>query len=492
MNKAIIIGAGIAGIATAIRLTIKGYRVVVFEANSYAGGKLSEIGNAGFRFDAGPSLFTMPQYIDELFKLAGKDPRAYFNYRKLPLVCKYFYEDGTEINAFADPQAFAEEIAAKTSDPAAKVQSFLNKSQEIYDITNHIFLEKSLHRISSFLSWKVLWSILRFRRIDPFRTMANANAAWFSDSKTQRFFNRYATYNGSDPYQAPATLNVIPHLEQHFGAYFPEGGMYAIVRSMLRLAEECGVQFRYDAKVDEILIKDRKAIGISVNRTLEFADLIVSNTDVHFTYKHLLKGFKMPAKVEKQERSSSALIFYWGISRQFPALDLHNIFFSENYQQEFEAIWKEKTISNDPTVYVNISSKLRPEDAPEGMENWFVMINVPSNSGQSWDELIAQSRRAIVAKLSRILKVDIDPLIVSEEILDPRSIEQRTSSYQGSLYGTSSNNQFAAFLRHANFSSRISRLYFTGGSVHPGGGIPLALLSARIVANLIPNAIPVK
>ena len=209
--------------------------------------------------------------------------------------------------------------------------------------------------------------------------------------------------------------------------------------------------------------------------------------DVWFTYHKLLSQYTQyqPKKVLEQERSSSALIFYWGIKKQFPELDLHNIFFSSDYRVEFEHIWQKKTIYDDPTVYVNISSKLKSDDAPPGCENWFVMINVPSNKGQDWDQLIADARANILKKLSRILKVDIAELIISEAILEPRSIESRTSSYQGSIYGTSSNSRYAAFLRHANRSSKIKNLYFCGGSVHPGGGIPLCLLSAKIVSEMV-------
>ena len=485
MPKSIIIGAGIAGIATAIRLRVKGFEVEIFEANNYPGGKLSQIELNGFRYDAGPSLLTMPQYVDELFKLAGKDSKNYFNYKKLDTICKYFFEDGTQLNAWADADKFANEIESKTTDMASSVRDYLKKSATIYDITNHIFLEKSLHKASNYLNLKTIDSILKFPKIDPFRTMNEANQSSFRDSKTQRLFNRYATYNGSDPYQAPATLNIIPHLEYHFGAYFPSGGMISITDSLVKLAENIGVKFNYNSKVEEIVTHGKSVTGVKINNKIISASTIISNMDVYFTYKQLLKKSLPPKKILSQERSSSALIFYWGINNIFPDLELHNIFFSENYQEEFNHIWKQKNISNDPTIYLNISSKHLPSDAPEGSENWFVMINVPSNEGQDWDNLIAKAKQNILNKLSRILNTDISKLIQCETILDPRSIEAKTASYQGSLYGTSSNNKFAAFLRHANFSSKIKGLYFAGGSVHPGGGIPLALLSAKIVSDLV-------
>jgi len=487
-QKAIIIGAGIAGISTAIRLAIKGYAVDVYEANSYPGGKLSELTVNGYRFDAGPSLFTMPQYVDELFSLAGKNPADYFTYQKLDIVCKYFYNDGTRISAYADTKKFASEISSKTGEPAAAVVKYLANSRDIYTITNHVFLERSLHRLQTYMRWDTVRSVLRFPQIDPFRTMHKANSTSFKDERVVQFFDRYATYNGSNPYQAPATLNVIPHLEHHFGAYFPDGGMYSITQSLVKLAQEQGVTFNYNSKVEEIVVIDRQAKGIRVKGESILADTVISNMDVWFTYKSLLAKHQVvhPQKTLGQERSSSALIFYWGIKKQFKQLDLHNIFFSGNYLFEFDHIWKKQSIYHDPTVYLNISSKYKADDAPEGCENWFVMINVPSSKPHhSWPQLIAAARKNILAKLLEELGEDVEQLIECEEILDPRSIESKTSSYQGSIYGTSSNNQFAAFLRHANRSSKINGLYFCGGSVHPGGGIPLCLLSAKIVSDII-------
>ncbi|MGV8877830.1 MAG: 1-hydroxycarotenoid 3,4-desaturase CrtD [Sphingobacteriaceae bacterium] len=486
-TKVFIIGAGLGGIATAIRLAVKKYEVHVFEANTYPGGKLSEISMQGYRFDAGPSLLTMPQYIDELFELAGEKPAAYFKYQRLKTICRYFYEDGTRINAFADIDKLTAEIAKQTHTAPGAVKKYFENSSLIYRVTNHVFLEKSLHRLGTFLNLATLRSALRLPQIDAFRSMHRANQQFFDDPKMVQFFDRYATYNGSDPFQAPATLNVIPHLEQAFGAYFPQGGMYSIVKSMVGLAESIGVKFHYGEPVQEIVLENQRVKAIIVKEKYIPCDLVVSNMDVWFTYRQLLKKHPslLPHKILKQERSSSALIFYWGIKKRFDQLDLHNVFFSTDYCQEFDHIWKAKDISADPTVYINISSKSNPTDAPEGCENWFTMINVPSNTGQNWDELIKNARENILKKLARILGENISSLITCETILDPRSIEARTSAYQGSLYGPSSNNQFAAFLRHANRSAKVKNLYFCGGSVHPGGGIPLVLLSAKMVSEWV-------
>lgn len=480
-----IIGAGVAGLAVAIRLACKGHQVHIFEANDYPGGKLTAIQQDGFRFDAGPSLFTLPQLMVELLQLCHANNIETFAYTRLPITCRYFYEDSTVINGYADPKKFALEVYRKTGEHPRQVYQHLQKSQQIFQITAPVFLEKSLHKIRTYLSPTTLFSFLQLPRINAFQTMHQANAQQFKHPKVIQLFNRFATYNGSNPYKAPATLNVIPHLEHHKGAYFPIGGMHAITQTLYQLAQQQGVQFHLNTKVDRIIVKNKKAVGIIANKHSYDSDVVISNADVFATYRHLMPDQKAPEKTLQQPKSSSALVFYWGIGKVFPQLDLHNIFFSEDYQAEFEHIFQHKTIYDDPSIYLNITSKYQASDAPVGCENWFVMINVPNNSGQHWATLIPQSRQYILTKLSRMLQIDIASLIQTEHILDPRTIEQKTSSHLGALYGNSSNNRWAAFLRHPNFSNAIKNLYFCGGSVHPGGGIPLCLQSAKIVANMI-------
>jgi phytoene desaturase len=283
-------------------------------------------------------------------------------------------------------------------------------------------------------------------------------------------------------------MSMIPHLEMHYGTFYPTGGMHEISQSLFKLAEKVGVQFHFEEAVNTINYINDRATGVVTSKNTYQADVIVSNMDVFSTYNHLLQSAKQPLKILKQERSSSALIFYWGINKTFPALDLHNILFSENYEDEFDEIFRNKSLHSDPTVYINITSKEDAKDAPEGCENWFVMINAPGNFGQDWQALIKQARINIIRKINKSLGVDIEKNIVTEYILDPIQIEQQTRSHQGSLYGTSSNSKFAAFLRHPNFSSQFKNLYFCGGSVHPGGGIPLCLLSAKIATEQIEKA----
>ncbi|MEO1383240.1 MAG: NAD(P)-binding protein, partial [Bacteroidota bacterium] len=209
--QAIVIGAGIGGLATAVRLRSQGYEVKVYEANAYPGGKLSEFDLQGYRFDAGPSLFTLPEEVDALFELTGKNPRDYYSYETLDPITRYFFPDGTRLDAFADPARFAEEVEEKTGESQDRILSLLSKSRELYDITHHVFLERSLHKLDTYLRKETLQSILQLHKLDAFRSMNQANTQFFQDPRVVQLFNRYATYNGSNPYEAPATLNIIPH-----------------------------------------------------------------------------------------------------------------------------------------------------------------------------------------------------------------------------------------------------------------------------------------
>ncbi len=429
--KAVVIGAGIGGLASAIRLANKGFEVTVFENNSYPGGKCDELSGNGYRFDTGPSLLTMPELIDELFVLSGKNPKDYFEYEKLNVLCNYFWDDSKSLSFTSNIDITAKEIEVKFNVKAQKVIKHVKESEYIYKQTAHLFLEKSLHKIKSYLNLKTIKSILNLPFLHIFKSINYLNKKKLKNPYLTQLFNRYATYNGSNPYKASGILHIIPHLEINKGAFYPKGGMIQISNSLYQLALDIGVKFNFNQKVNEIIVKNKKAIGVKVNEQIYHAKVVVSNMDVVLTYKNLLLNQKQPFKILNQERSSSALIFYWGIKQKFNTLDLHNIFFSSNYEEEFDYIFNKKSVFNDPTVYINITSKHSENDAPANCENWFVMINVPHLDNQNWDDIIIKSKENILKKLSKNLNTNIENLIDFEDILTPKMIESKTFSYLG-------------------------------------------------------------
>ncbi len=484
--KIAVIGSGIGGLATACRLASKGHEVTVFEKNASPGGKISEINMEGYRFDTGPSLFTLPELVEELYSAAGETVPSTFVYKKLEVLCKYFYNSGENLIAWSDQQKFTDECVQKLGEDPSNITKYFKNASSIYKITADIFLFNSLHRVKNLLKFSVLKSLLQVNKIRFYKTMHSDNRSNFKSPLLIQLFDRYATYNGSSPYKAPATLNVIAHLENNLGTYYPEQGMYSIVQHIYELALKKGVRFNFNSLVTSINIKNKEAVGISTGDTEFTFDKIVSDSDINYVINNLM-DHPLKKRFNRLEPSSSALVFYWGINKEFPELDLHNILFSSDYKEEFNNLFQKKTIDTDPTIYIFVSSKIVKSDAPKNCENWFVMVNAPSNRKENWDELIRTTKQNIINKINKSLKTNIEDYIEHEKIASPITIEQNTLSKGGALYGNSSNSMFSAFLRHPNFLKSVKNLYFVGGSVHPGGGIPLCLASAKIVDNEIPE-----
>ncbi len=486
MKRIGIVGSGIGGLAASIRLAVQGLEVEVFEALPGPGGKLDSIEGGGYRFDKGPSLFTMPRLVEELFELAECDMGPYFGYQTIPEACRYFWDDQTRLTASASIEDFDAEVARVLGEDRGAVASYLEQSRRLYEQTRPLFLERSLHKISTYLSPEVFKAFGALGSVRWDLSLHRTNQKRFRNPKTVQLFDRFATYNGSNPYRTPSVMQIIPHLEHGIGTFLPLGGMHSIPKALHRLAVDLGVIFHFNTPVAQIETEKRRATALILERgdRLDF-DLVLSNADVYTTYARLLPDFDLPKRIERAERSSSAVIFYWGINAHFDELGLHNIFFSNDYRSEFDSIFERKELGNDPTVYVNIGSKYEPGDAPNNCENWFVMVNSPASYGQNWAREVEILRSRVVERLSRVLGRSIEDLIEFEEIVNPVQIEEWTRSHRGALYGTASNDLFSAFLRHPNKGSRIENLYFCGGSVHPGGGIPLCLLSAKIATDHI-------
>lgn len=479
-----VIGGGISGMATAARLARAGYKVTLFEAGAELGGKLTDESWEGFRFDKGPSLFTMPELLEELFADCGEKLSDYLQYDQLELVTRYFYPDGTQVNAFSNIDQFAAELEQQIGEEQSRTKAYFKRAKLMYDTTAPVFLDRSLHDWSNLLRFSTFLKVLRIPWLGVFGTMHRFNQKWFKHARTVQLFDRFATYNGSNPYKAPATLNLISYIEHGKGAFYPQGGMIEIRNALAKLMAKLGVEVRLNTRVDEFLTENNRLKGVSIGDRKELFTLVVSAVDVMQVRASMYPRNLRKTTEKAPELSSSAIIYHWAIKGEYPALDLHNIFFSPHYKREFEAIAKGE-LTSDPTIYVYISSKNNCTDAPAGHENWFVMVNTPPNTNQDWDAYISKTRTYLYQHLSDVLKVPIADLILHETVMDPRDIERNTGSVGGAIYGPASNNKWAAFLRQSNRHGQIKGLYFAGGSVHPGGGIPLCLLSARITTELI-------
>ena len=481
-----IVGAGLGGLASAALLAKVGNRVTVFEQAGHAGGKAASLQLGEYRFDTGPSLLTLPEFFRTFFARLGKDMRDYLEPVPLSPLCVYDFADGTRLSSYSDRVRFAAELKMTGAATEAELAAYLDKSAQMWDLAGELFLTRSLHEPATYASRAGVKAILNAARLSPFRSLHEANARAFADPRAVQLFDRYATYNGSSPFLTPATMRIIPHVEYAYGGYALQGGIVALPRALERVAREMGVEFRLGARVERIVVEGGRCRGIEVGGGFQPFDLVVSNADVLSTYRTLLREPQAPEarRYKRLEASSSGLVFLWGVARRFPRMHVHNIFFSGDYRDEFDAIFRRLDMPEQPTVYVNITSKVTPGDAPPDGENWFVLLNAPKAAGQDWPALAARAKTAVLARVSRALGCDIESLIREEKILAPPDIERDTGSTCGSLYGIASHTPLSAFLRHPNRSRRIRGLYFAGGSAHPGGGMPLALLSGILAADL--------
>ncbi|SMO89623.1 phytoene desaturase family protein [Gracilimonas mengyeensis] len=485
--KISIIGAGIGGLASACLLAAKGHHVEVFEKNETVGGKMNLVEADGFRFDTGPSLLTMPFVLEQLFEECGSKLSDYLELVPLSPLCRYFYQDGTVFDNYDNRAATLKEIKAIAPEDSVAYTAFLEYSESLYLKTSNAFIFNPLYELQDF---KEL-DLLSFFGIDAFSTVSKRVDSYFKSPYLRKFFKRFTTYNGSSPFQAPATLNVIPHVELNQGGYYVKGGLYTIAESLFDLAKSLDVQFHFGADVEEVVIKDRQAGGVRLaNNDVFNAHLVISNSDATETIVQLLPACCTPSRKKEKakdiEPSCSGFVLMLGIDKSYEQLRHHNIFFTEDYKQEFQQIFRKKVMPDDPTIYVANTSFSDPDHAPDGGSNLFILVNAPYLSeNYNWSENDKEYGDKVIRCLEKRGLENLSDHIQFRKSITPVDFYEKYRSNKGSIYGTSSNNKFSAFVRPRNKSRDIDGLYFVGGSTHPGGGIPLVVQSAFNALKLI-------
>ena len=475
----IVIGAGLGGLSAAITLAARGERVIVYEQLDRPGGKMGEYEADGFRWDTGPSVLTMRDVYEDLFAAAGRRFEDYVELAPLDPVTRYFWRDGAVLDATADRVEMRRRIGRFSPADADHYDAFMDYAAEIFATVKEPFLYRRKPAMRDLLKLP-LRDVLK---IDALRTMSRSTDAAFHDRRLRQLFNRFATYNGSSPYKVPATLNSIAHVEMGGGAYYPRGGMFRMAAAYEKLARELGVEFHYGTAVRRVIVERRRATGVELasGECVTGADAVIVNAD----YAHARVRLLDAAPVTKLEPSCSGFVLLLGVRGRHEQLAHHNIFFSDDYQREFADIFERRMPCEDPTLYVCITSKTDSVHAPEGCENWFVLVNAPYLS-EAWDWQIhaADYAARLRSMLARV--AGLDPAsVMYEKVLTPADLQQTYGGNRGAIYGYSSNGMAAAFLRPDNRDAEIRGLYYAGGSTHPGGGVPLVTLSGRAAAECV-------
>jgi phytoene desaturase len=480
----IVVGGGLGGLAAAIHLAVRGRRVVLLEKNELVGGKLSLIAESGYTFDTGPSLLTMPGVLRDLYAAAGRRLEEDLTLVPVEPICRYRWPNGTRFDASQSLPLLIQEIARLDPHDIAGFFSFMAYAARIYQAVAGPFL---LHPFDGLRDLLTPVALRDAWKIDPFRTVDQAVRAFFHSPYLRQVFNRYATYNGSSPYLAPATFNLIAYIEFVEGGWYVQGGMYELARALERLAGQLGVEVRTRSPVDQVVVRDGAARGVILagGECLD-AEAVVVNVDPRYAYESLLPAGRMAARLARLEPSCSGFILLLGVDRVYAELAHHNIFFSADYEREFAAIFGKRVPAPDPTVYVSATSRSDPTHAPAGHMNLFVLINAPAlHPRVNWSRETTGYRDLIVRKLERMGLEELERHITYERLITPQDIQARYNVAGGAIYGPASNRPWTAFLRPPLRAPDIRRLYFVGGGTHPGGGIPLVLLSGRAGAERV-------
>ena len=483
----IIIGAGIGGLATAIRLAAAGEKVVVLEQNSTVGGKMGQLAEGGFRWDTGPSVITMRHVLQDLFAAAGRQLDDYLTLLPVDPLTRYFYPDGTVLDVTRSLPELMAQIAALDERDVEGYLAYLAYAARLHRITGPVFIYDQPP------TWRSIFKVspLDALRIDGLRPMQRSINGFVRSPQMRQLLGRFATYVGASPYLAPATLNVIAHVELTGGVWYPQGGIYAIARALATLAEELNVDIRTDCEAAHIGVTNGAVTGITLrNGTLIPAKAVVANVDVANVYEKLLpKDVVRPKRLRKLtdvEPSCSAFILLLGIDKPHPHLAHHNIFFSSDYPREFDQIFRQGIPPTEPTVYVAITAKTDSRHAPNGGENWFVSVNAPPlGPNFDWTAQARAYRDDVLNYLAGRFGLEVRHHIRMEKILTPVDIARQTGARRGALYGASSNHRLNAFRRPHNRASDVGGLYFAGGTTHPGGGVPMVMLSGKVAAELV-------
>jgi phytoene desaturase len=481
-----IIGGGIGGLSAAIRLTVAGWQVVLFEQNERVGGKMSEVCAAGYRWDTGPSVITMRPVFEELFAVAGRRMEEYLSLQPVEPLTRYFYRDGTALDATSNLAAMTRQIEAIEPRDVEGYLRFLAYAARLHRITGPTFVYSEPPTLSRLLRLPVL----DLFKVDPWLTMDRAIRRHVHSPHLRQLLGRFATYVGASPFLAPATLSVIAHVELAGGVWYPQGGVYAIARALARLATELGVVIHTSTPVAQILVRNGQVRGVQLdNGTGVEATAVVANVDVATVYQKLLpREASTPQRVSRLASlptSCSGYVLLLGVEKQHPQLAHHNIFFPVDYGREFDDLFGRGLPPGDPTIYLAITAKSDPGHAPPGCENWFVLVNAPP-LGPSFDwSRQEQAYREVVFQTLARFGLDVQSQIRYTKAITPVDLAERTGAWRGALYGISSNEALNAFRRPHNRDPHVRGLYFAGGTTHPGGGVPMVALSAKVVAQLI-------
>jgi phytoene desaturase len=484
--RALVIGAGIGGIATAARLARSGYQVTVIEKNRKPGGRCDQFVRDGHRFDTGPTLFLMPEVFAETYAALGERMQDHLDLRRVDPTYRIHFDDGVELAPTSDLKAMGPQLEALEPGSLRGLLRYLAEGHLHYHVSLERFVGRNFYSLFDYFSLSNLPLLFQLKALAKhYDNIGN----YFRHPHLKAAFTFQNMYLGISPYDALATYSLVQYTELADGVWFPVGGLYRVIETLEAIARGHGVRFLYNTPVKEIQVEGNRATGILLEDGSERkADVIIANADLPYAYRHLLPDRRAADRVERLKYTSSAIMFYWGVDRTYAQLGTHNVFLSGDYRASFDRIFRDKTLPDEPSFYVHAPARIDSTAAPAGQDTLMVLVPVghlDDDAHQDWGALLARARAAVLGRLAELGIRDLEQHVKFEVSYTPQDWQTHYNMAKGAAFGLSHNFTQVGYLRPQNRHSRYRNLYFAGGSTHPGTGLPLVLLSARLTTERI-------
>ncbi len=484
-KRVAVVGAGLGGLSAAISLAQEGYAVEIFEKNRQVGGKLNELDIEGYRFDLGPSILTLPEHFETLFKRSGQSLRDHCPLRALRPHWRTFFEDGTRIDLVPEPERMAAELE-RIGEPAENFEAYLKYAADLYDLVDDGYFRAGLDTVGDFRRHYGLW---QFTRFDLARTMHQGVARFIRHPHLRDVLDFFIKYVGSSAYDAPAFMNCLPTIQFREDLWYVDGGLYGLARALRSLCETAGVRIHLEAEVARIDVADGRATGVTLadGRAVP-AEIVVSNMEVLPAYRRLLgHGARVPRHLRRFAPACSGLVLDLGLDTTYPHLAHHNFFFSGDQRKHFETVFRRKELPEDPTLYVVAASRTDPSVAPAGCDGLKILPHIPCLDEQNPlpESAYRALRDRVVAKLERMGLRDLSRHIVVEHLWTPVDIEREYYSNRGSIYGVVTDRWKNLGFKAPKQCREHPNVFFVGGSVNPGGGMPMVVLCGQNVCRKV-------
>ncbi|HTX91658.1 MAG TPA: phytoene desaturase family protein [Anaerolineales bacterium] len=484
----IVIGAGIGGIAVAGRLARAGHNVTVIEKSKHPGGRTGLIEKDGYRFDTGPTLFLMPEVFAETYAALGERMEDHLDLVHLDPTYRAHFHDGASLDLTYQMPRMREQLDALEPGAFGQFLKFMAEGYTNYRIGVDRFVGRNFYSLAEYFDLRNLPLLIKLKALI---NHAGNTAHYFKDSRLQAAFSFQNMYLGLSPYEAPATYSLLQYTELGDGVWFPLGGMYRPIETLAEIAEGLGVRFEYGLAVSKINVEGSRATGVTLeDGNVMSAEVVVANADLPYAYSNLLPDDGSAARLARKKYTSSALMFYWGVKgERSPELLHHNVFLADDeYRASFERIFKDLSLPKNPSFYVNAPARTDPSFAPDHGDALMVLVpvgHIDEAKPQDWVALRERARSFVIQRLEGIGVKDLGKRIVLEETMGPPDYLKKLNLAKGSAFGLSHNFTQIGYLRPHNRHAIYKNLYFAGASTHPGTGLPIVLLSAKLTAERI-------